>query len=334
MRVLVTGGAGYIGSHFVRVLLQNNHVPVVVDDLSSGHRSALPADVDIREGSIEDAAFVHDTIVDYDIDAVAHFAARIQVAESVRDPARYYEGNIGAAMTLLEGMMSAGVRTIVATSSAAVYGERKAVIGSDRVTFPPCDERDDVLPDNPYGDTKLAVERMLAAYGRAYGLRHASMRCFNVAGAHHGLAERHAPETHLIPLVLAAAASEEGRFTVYGDDYPTLDGTAVRDYVDVHDVAHGHLSALVHLMEGGEGGVFNLGSGVGYSVREVVGACRRVAGRPIRVDVGPRRPGDSPVLVAGTQRAKDKLGWYPYHSQLDEVVRRTWESRGLGGRGD
>jgi UDP-glucose-4-epimerase GalE len=320
MRVMVTGGAGYVGSHFVRALLRAGHLPVVVDDLSTGHRDTVPEGVAFRQGSVENELFVEDVIREHNVDAVAHFAARTQVAESVRDPRRYYQVNLRGTMALLEAMLDSGVRTLVATSSAAVYrGRSQGVYG--------CMEGDDPHPSNPYGETKLAAERMLADYRRAYGLRYAALRCFNVAGAAPGLAERHHPETHLIPLVLAAIEREDAHFTVFGGDYPTPDGTAVRDYVHVLDVADAHLAALEHLLTDGEGGVFNVGSGVGHSVMEVVRACSRVTGKTIPVAYGPRRDGDPPILVADVQRAMRGLVWRPGRSSLEGIVRDAWEAR-------
>lgn len=326
MRVLVTGGAGYVGSHFVRRLQRAGHVPIVVDSLVTGHRDAVPADVVFHQGSVESESFVRDVIAEHQVDAVAHFAARIQVAESVRDPRRYYRENLRGTMALLEGMLDSGVRTIVATSSAAVYGSIVASL--------PCLEGDQERPMNPYGQTKLAVERMLSDYEAAYGLRYAVMRCFNIAGAEPGLAERHDPETHLIPLVLAAAESDTPRFTVFGDDYPTPDGTAVRDYVHVTDVAGAHLAALEHLRSGGEGGAFNVGSGRGYSVRDVVDVCDFVTRKTIQVTYGPRRDGDPPTLVADTHRARELLGWTPSHrSSLNRMVSDAWEARSKSSAG-
>ncbi len=335
MRVMVTGGAGYVGSHFVRALQCAGHAPIVVDDLSTGHRDAVPADVAFRHGSIEDESFVRDVIAEHKVDAVAHFAARIQVGESVRDPRRYYHGNLRATLAMLDAMLDSGVRTIVATSSAAVYrgdstwSVHEATDGKRSQGFYGCSEGEDAHPSNPYGETKLAIERALASYRHAYGLRYAALRCFNIAGSEPGLAERHDPETHLVPLVLAAAEGS-GRFTVFGNDYPTPDGTAVRDYVHVSDVADAHLAAIEHLRSGGEGGVFNVGSGLGYSVRDVVDACQRVTGKSILTVCGPRREGDPAALVANIQRTMHGLGWRPGRSSLRRIVTDAWEAR----RGD
>jgi len=333
MRVMVTGGAGYVGSHFVRTLQRAGHVPIVVDDLSTGYRDAVPPDVAFRQGNIQNEDFIRNVIADHQVDAVAHFAARIQVAESVRDPRLYYRENLRGTMALLEAMLDSGVRTIVATSSAAVYRGRTVWVQFEGVGGPSqggvrgCSEDGDPPhPLNPYGETKLAAERMLADYRLAYGLRYVALRCFNVAGAEPGLAERHDPETHLIPLVLAAA-ERDGRFTVFGDDFPTPDGTAVRDYVHVMDVADAHLAALAHLRAEGESGVVNVGSGVGCSVRDVVDMCGHVTGKYIKTVYGARREGDPPALVADIQRAQDWLNWVPIRSSLQRIVVSAWESR-------
>lgn len=336
MRVLVTGGAGYVGSHFVRALQRAGHVPIVVDDLSTGHRDAVPEGVRSCVDDLQDEWFVREIIESNGVDAVAHFAARSQVAESVRDPRRYYRSNLCATATLLGAMLDSGVQTIVATSSAAVYrgsstwSVYEATDGKRSQGFYGCSEGEDAYPSNPYGQTKLAIERMLADYKVAYGLRYIALRCFNVAGAEPGLRELHDPETHLIPLVLAASESDDPRFTVFGNDYPTPDGTAVRDYVHVSDVADAHLAALEHLRTGGEGGVFNVGSGLGYSVRDVVDMCQHVTGKSILTVYGPRREGDPATLVADVQRTMSGLGWRPGRSSLRRIVTDAWEAR----RGD
>jgi UDP-glucose-4-epimerase GalE len=317
----VTGGAGYVGSHFVRALQRAGHVPVVVDDLATGHRDAVPADVAFCQGNIQNEDFVRDVIAEHQVDAVAHFAARVQVAESVRDPRRYYRENLRGTMALLEAMLDSGVRTIVAASSAAVYGN------AERDEYGFCGEDGATSPDSPYGETKLAVERMLADYRRAYGLRYAATRCFNIAGADAGLAERHDPETHLIPLVLAAAEKSDPHFTVFGDDYPTPDGTAVRDYVHVMDVAEAHLAALERLRAGDEIGTVNVGSGCGYSVKCVVYMCGRVTGVTIPVTYGPRREGDPVTLIANNNWSIDALGWIPKRSSLERIVHDAWRAR-------
>jgi UDP-glucose-4-epimerase GalE len=318
MNVLVTGGAGYIGSHMVRVLARAGHRVVVVDDLSSGHAETIPPGVRFVKSDVRAHDVVLPLLRDEKIDSVFHFASRIQVGESVRDPRLYFRDNLAAAVSLLEAVLDARVRSFILSSTAAVYGEPIRV---------PIDEEHPTSPLNPYGETKLGIEKMLAAYAGAYGLRYAALRYFNAAGADEGLAERHDPETHLIPLVLNAAV--DGRpMTIFGEDYATEDGTCIRDYIHVLDLARAHLAALDHLEKGGASGVFNLGTGRGHSVREVIACAERVTGRKVPVVVGPRRPGDSPVLVASPERAKGVLGWSAQRPALEDIVRDAWISRG------
>jgi UDP-glucose 4-epimerase len=249
-----------------------------------------------------------------------HFAARIQVGESVVDPRLYYKGNLAASIALADAALDAGVRRFVLSSTAAVYGDPVRV---------PIDEEHPTLPINPYGETKLAIERMLAAYARAYGMRYAALRYFNAAGADAdaGLGERHDPETHLVPLVLDVARGARANVTVFGDDYATPDGTCIRDYIHVLDLCEAHLAALEHLAGGGAGGAFNLGTGQGHSVAEVIETVRRVTGREVAVARGARRAGDPPSLVASPQRARAVLGWSARRTSLEEIVRDAWRSR-------
>src|SRR5580692_2129868 len=307
MNVLVTGGAGFIGSHMVRELVRTGHRVVVIDDLSQGHADAVDPGAELVRADVRDAR-VATILRDYSVEAVFHFASRIQVGESVSKPRLYFRDNLAAAIHLAESVLDAEVSYFILSSTAAVYG---APIRT------PIDEDHPTHPVNPYGETKLAIERMLQSYGRAYGLRYAALRYFNAAGAEPGLHERHDPETHLIPIVLDAALGRREHVTVYGGDYPTPDGTCVRDYVHVHDLARAHLAALVYLDGGGESGVFNLGTGYGHSVREVVEATRRVTGLPVPVVMGARREGDPPELVASADRAKRVLGWEPERSSLE-----------------
>jgi UDP-glucose 4-epimerase len=317
MKVLVTGGAGYIGSHMALVLLRAGHDVVVVDDLSAGHRDAVPAGAVFVEASVADRARMGEVLRVHGIEAILHFAARIQVGESVIDPRRYYEGNVAASIALLDSALDAGVNRFVLSSTAAVYGDPVRV---------PIDEDHPTSPINPYGDTKLAIERMLGAYGRAYGLRWAALRYFNAAGAdvEAGLDERHDPETHLVPLVVDVALGRRDAITVFGHDYDTPDGTCVRDYIHVLDLCDAHLVALEHLASGGEGGAFNLGTGQGHSVAHVVDVVRRVSGREVRVVRGPRRAGDPPSLVASPERAARILGWRARRVLLEDIVRDLW----------
>jgi UDP-glucose 4-epimerase len=320
--VLVTGGAGYIGSHMVSVLSRERREVVVIDDLSGGHRDALPsnASVPFLEARIEDRGAVTRFLREHGVSAIFHFASRIQVGESVVDPRLHYTGNLGAAIALLESGLDAGVGTFILSSSAAVYGLPGTV---------PIGESHPTAPINPYGETKLAIEKMLASYASAYGMKYAALRYFNAAGADAdaGLAERHEPETHLIPIVLDVALGRLPHVTVHGKDYPTPDGTCVRDYVHVMDLAEAHLAALDYLAGGGESGPFNLGTGVGHSVQEVIETARRVTGRPIDVRYGPRRAGDPPELVASPTRAGVRLGWKAKRASLEEIIRDAWRAR-------
>lgn len=319
MAVLVTGGAGYIGSHMVQVLRAAGREVVVVDDLSSGHTDAVPSDVPLVIADVADRAAMSAVMERHGVTAVIHFAARIQVGESVVHPRRYWTGNVAATIALLECALDAGVRELVFSSTAAVYGDPQSV---------PITESDPTLPVNPYGLTKLTVEKMLETYAHAYGLRYAALRYFNAAGAdvEHGLCERHEPETHLIPLVLDAASGRRPHVTIFGRDYPTPDGTCIRDYIHVVDLAEAHLAALEYLEDGGQSGAFNLGTGTGHSVAEVIETCRRVTERPIPVVDGPRREGDPAVLVASPRAAESRFGWRATRSSLVRIVRDAWQA--------
>jgi UDP-glucose 4-epimerase len=322
VNILVTGGAGYIGSHLVRALLRAKHGVVVIDDLSSGHRDAVPDGVAFVQADVRDVSAVRRALEEHRVEAVFHFASRIQVGESVRDPRLYYRDNLAAGIALLEPLLDHGVRAFVLSSTAAVYGDPRYV---------PIDEAHPQSPVNPYGATKLALEWVLASYAAAYGLKYAALRYFNASGAGDGLSERHDPETHLIPLVLDAAMGVRPSLTVFGDDYATPDGTCVRDYIHVEDLADAHLAALTHLMSGGESGAWNLGTGAGCSVREVIAMVERVTGRKVPVVMGARRDGDPPVLVAKAGRAKETFAWTPTRSGLEGIVRDAWKARFPGG---
>lgn len=316
MGVLVTGGAGYIGSHMVSALSREGREPVVIDSLITGHRDALPSHVPLLVSDVGDRARVTAFLEEHRVRAVMHFASRIQVGESVTDPRRYYVDNLAAAVSLLESCLDAGVERFILSSTAAVYGVPSAV---------PITEEHPAAPINPYGETKLAIERMLASYASAYGLKYAALRYFNAAGAdpERALGERHEPESHLIPIVLDVALGRRARVTVYGDDYPTPDGTCVRDYVHVLDLVEAHLLALDHLASG-ESGVFNLGVGRGYSVADVIEVARTVTGRSIELAIGPRRAGDPPALVASPARAEKTFGWRAERSSLERIVTDAW----------
>jgi UDP-glucose 4-epimerase len=320
MTILVTGGAGYIGSHMVASLRAQGRRVVVIDDLSAGHPDAVPPGVPLRIADVADQDAVAAVIEEQNVDAIIHFAARIQVGESVREPRLYWTGNFVATSNLLECALDAGVKTFVLSSTAAVYGTPREV---------PITESQPTEPINPYGETKLAIERMLESYARAYDLRYAALRYFNAAGAdtESGLGERHDPETHLIPLVLDAALGKRRNVTIFGRDYPTPDGTCIRDYIHVVDLCDAHRAALEYLELGGESGAMNLGTGTGHSVAEVIATCRSVTGRDIPVVEGERRDGDPPVLVASPRLAESRLGWKARRSSLDRIVRDAWTAR-------
>jgi UDP-glucose 4-epimerase len=313
MRVLVAGGAGYIGSVVTAALLAGGHEVTVLDDLSTGHADAVPDGARLVRASLHDSAPV---LADVRPEAVLHFAARSLVGESQQRPELYWQVNVGGSLALLEAMRAAGCRRIVFSSTAATYGEPAAV---------PIREDAPTRPTNTYGASKLAVDQMLSSYATAYGFAAVSLRYFNVAGAAYGLGERHATETHLIPLGLQVAAEQRESLTVYGEDYPTPDGTCIRDYIHVGDLADAHLLALGAPAEG-EHRVYNLGNGTGFSVRQVVEAVREVTGHPVPVVVGERRPGDPARLVASSDSIRADLGWKPAHTDLAGIVRDAWEA--------
>ena len=322
MRVLVTGGAGYVGAVSVDALVAAGHEVVVLDDLSTGHRAAVPGVVRLEVGSFGDEAVVGALLESAGIEAILHCAARSLVAESVREPSRYYRSNVAGGIALLEAARQAGVGRLVFSSTAAVYGIPDST---------PIEEDAPLRPINPYGETKRTFEAAMAAYGTAYGLRSVSLRYFNVAGATERLGEVHDPETHLIPNVLRAADGSGDPLTLFGADYPTPDGTCIRDYLHVADLADAHLRALEATAPGddrtAEALVCNLGSGGGFSVREVLRTAESVVGRPIPHTVGPRRAGDPPLLVASAARAESVLGWRAEHSSLEEMIGSAWEWR-------
>ena len=314
--ILVVGGAGYIGSHMVKLLRESGFAPVVADDLSSGHRESV-GDAPLHVGDIGDAAFVDALLREVAPAAVMHFASFIQVGESVADPARYYRNNVTATQVLLDGMRAHAVSKFIFSSTAAIFGDPQYV---------PIDEAHPKAPINPYGRSKWFVEQMLEDYDRAYGLKSVCLRYFNAAGADPGgqLGERHEPETHLIPLILQVASGRRPHIGVFGDDYDTADGTCVRDYIHVSDLCDAHLLALRRLLAGAGSARYNLGNGSGHSVREVIEAVRRVTGHAVPVVVSPRRPGDPPALVADSAAARDALGWQPRHPDLDTIVAHAW----------
>ena len=316
MRVLVSGGAGYVGSVVIEELLAAGHDVVAYDSLRKGYRDAVLPPARLIEGDILDGARLTETLHTERADAVVHMAADSLVGESMTDPARYYRTNVTGGLALLDAMRAAGVRSLVFSSTAAVYG------APDKQ---PIEESDPTHPTNPYGETKLAFERALRWYGEAYGIRAVSLRYFNAAGATARNGERHVPETHLLPLVLDAVAGTRGPVTIFGEDYPTPDGTCVRDYVHVADLARAHVLALDALATGQPASVYNLGcGGAGATVREVIDAARRITGRDVPVESGPRREGDPPVLVAACDRIRRELGWAPARTRLDDIVESAW----------
>ncbi|MFG3101611.1 UDP-glucose 4-epimerase GalE [Streptomyces sp. NPDC048182] len=310
-KYLVTGGAGYVGSVVGRHLLEAGHEVVVLDNLSTGFRAGVPEGAAFVEGDIRDAG----KWLDASFDGVLHFAAFSQVGESVVKPEKYWENNVGGTMALLGAMREAGVRRLVFSSTAATYGEPAEV---------PIPETAPTLPTNPYGASKLAVDHMITGEAAAHGLGAVSLRYFNVAGAYGRHGERHDPESHLIPLVLQVAQGRRDAISVYGDDYPTPDGTCVRDYIHVADLAEAHLLALAAATPG-EHLICNLGNGNGFSVREVVETVRQVTGHPVPEVTAPRRPGDPAALVASAATARDKLGWNPSRADLAGIVADAWE---------
>ena len=319
--ILVTGGAGYVGSHACKALAGAGYLPVAYDNLSRGHRAAVRWGP-LVEGDLHDAAALAAAFRAHRITAVMHFAAFAYVGESMASPAKYYRNNVGGTLTLLEGMREAGVERIVFSSTCAIYGAPAAS---------PIRESAAPAPLNPYGDTKLAIERVLHWYAAAYRMRYAALRYFNAAGADPDgeIGEDHEPETHLIPLVLRAALGRGGPVEVYGTDYPTPDGTAIRDYIHVSDLADAHVRALADLAAGGDSVALNLGTGRGSSVRAVITAVERVGGRKVPQRAVARRPGDPPELVADPALARARLGWQPHHSDLDTIIRSAlaWEAR-------
>lgn len=325
MRVLVTGGAGYIGSVVTEQLLSKGHEVTVYDDLSKGHPDAVPSGAELLRGDMLDEALLRRVLRKNGIEAVIHMAAISLVGESVTMPARYYRVNVEGGLALLDAMREERVKRIVFSSTAAVYGEPERQ---------PVDESSPTAPSSPYGETKLAFEHALRWFDEAYGLRYVSLRYFNAAGASEANGERHEPETHLIPLVLRVALGHSPEVTVFGDDYPTKDGTCVRDYIHVLDLAKAHLLSLDALSEpGAKSEIYNLGcGGDGYTVREVIDTARAVSGREIPVRNGPRRAGDPAVLIAGSDRIQKELGFRPERQSLREIIDSAWrfvEKRGI-----
>lgn len=325
MAVLVTGGAGYIGSHAVAALLEQGEQVVVVDNLQQGHKEAVLGGK-LYVGDLRDADFLAKVFAENDIDGVIHFAANSLVGESMTNPAKYYHNNVYGTLCLLEQMNKAGVKRIVFSSTAATYGEPERV---------PIGEFDRTLPTNTYGETKLAMEKMIRWFDVAHGIKYVSLRYFNAAGAHESgkIGEDHSPETHLVPLVLQVALGQREYISVFGDDYATEDGTCIRDYIHVSDLADAHLLALDRLREGGESGIYNLGNGQGYSVKQVIEVSRSVTGHDIPAKFEPRRAGDPALLVASSERARTELGWKPKRDRLEDIIASAWQWHSRNPRG-
>jgi len=321
-RILVAGGAGYIGSHTAKALRQSGFEPVTIDNLVTGNRWAVRFGP-FLEGSIANGSLVQNAIRQFDVKAAILFAAHAYVGESTSDPAKYYRNNIGASIEFLDGLMAAGVRTLVFSSSCSIYGVQSAApIGEDSLKN----------PLSPYAETKLFLENVLAWYERAYGLRSVCLRYFNAAGCDQAMevGEWHDPETHLIPLTIAAALGG-APLRVFGDDYPTPDGMAIRDYIHVTDLADAHVRALEYLLAGAGSAQFNCGTGAGHSVRQVIDMVEKVSGRKVPFHMAPRRVGDAPVLVADASRAGETLGWQPRHSSLETICETAWRWYSAGG---
>ena len=314
MRILVTGGAGYVGGTVAQLLLDQGHNVVIFDNLCHGHRSMVPAQAEFVEGDLADRAAT-EKLLHNGIDGVMHFAALIEAGESMRKPEIYFRNNTASTLSLLEAMLATGVNRFVFSSTAAVYGEPEST---------PIREDAPLHPTNAYGESKLLTEHILAWLNRIHGFRYASLRYFNVAGAIEGRGEAHEPESHIIPLILDVALGRRQSIKVFGQDYPTPDGTCIRDYVHVEDLARAHMLAF-EALNGRDKLIYNLGNGVGFSVREVIESARRVTKHPIPVEECPRRPGDPAVLIASSEKIGAELGWKPEYTSLDAIIDSAWK---------
>ena len=317
MAILVLGGAGYIGSHTVYELIDAGKDVVIADNLETGHIEAVHPKAKFYQGDIRDRAFVDSVLESEQIDGVIHFAANSLVGESMTNPLKYYDNNLCGTKVLLESMVAHGIDKIVFSSTAATYGEPERI---------PILETDRTEPTNCYGETKLSMEKMFKWTSVAHGLRFVSLRYFNACGAHvsGSIGEAHKPESHLIPLILQVPNNQREFISIFGDDYDTKDGTCIRDYIHVTDLAQAHILAMDYLMNGGENNVFNLGNGVGFTVKEVIDTAREVTGHPIPAKVTPRRAGDPAQLIASSEKARTVLGWNPQHADLKEIIETAW----------
>lgn len=317
MAILVLGGAGYIGSHTVYELIDAGKEVVIADNLETGHIEAVHPKAKFYQGDIRDRAFIDSVFDNEQIDGVIHFAANSLVGESMTNPLKYYDNNLCGTKVLLESMVAHGIDKIVFSSTAATYGEPEQV---------PILETDRTEPTNCYGETKLSMEKMFKWTGLAHGLRFVSLRYFNACGAHVSgkIGEAHNPESHLIPLILQVPNGKREFISIFGDDYDTKDGTCIRDYIHVTDLAQAHILAMDYLMNGGESNIFNLGNGVGFTVKEVIDTAREVTGHPIPAKTTPRRAGDPAQLIASSEKARTVLGWHPEHADLGEIIETAW----------
>lgn len=317
MTILVLGGAGYIGSHTVYALIEKGVDVVVIDNLETGHIEAVHEKARFYKGDIRDRAFVDSVLDKEKIDAVIHFAANSLVGESMVNPLKYYDNNVNGTKVLLQSMVAHGLDKIVFSSTAATYGEPEKV---------PILETDRTEPTNTYGETKLAMEKMFKWTDRAHGLKYVSLRYFNACGAHISgkIGEAHSPETHLIPLILQVPLGQREYISIFGDDYDTSDGTCIRDYIHVTDLAQAHILAVDYLMKGNESNIFNLGNGVGFTVKEVIDTARKVTGHEIPARIAERRAGDPARLIASSDKARQVLLWKPEHADLEEIISTAW----------
>lgn len=318
MNILVCGGAGYIGSHTVYELIEQGHSVVVADNLCKGHKEAVHKEAKLYIGDLRNPEFLDKVFVENKIDAVIDFAAFSLVGESCSEPLKYFDNNVYGTIKLLEAMVKAGVNKIVFSSTAATYGEPENI---------PILESDRTLPTNPYGETKLTVEKILKWCDAAYGIKYVALRYFNAAGAHISgeIGEDHSPETHLIPIIIQAALGQREKIAMFGDDYPTPDGTCVRDYIHVTDLADAHIKAIEKLFKDETSAIYNLGNGKGFSVKEVVEETKRVTGREIKAVVEGRRPGDPSTLIATSEKAMKELGWKPRFNTLTQIIETAWK---------
>lgn len=318
MKILVCGGAGYIGSHVVRVLVERGYQVVVLDNFSTGHLGAVPKEAVIEEGDIRDRVFLGQVFQAHPIDCVMHFCANSLVGESMVEPLKYYHNNVYGTLCLLETMVEQEVTRFVFSSTAAVYGEPEQS---------PITENSTKKPTNTYGETKLAVEKMLPWLDHAHGLKSMTFRYFNAAGAHPSgeIGEDHNPETHLLPLILKTALGQRDKISIFGEDYPTPDGSCIRDYIHVMDIAAAHILGMEKLLAGGESNIYNLGDGKGFSVKEVIARTRAITGEAFAVEIADRRAGDPVELIASSEKAHQELGWKPAHSDLDTIIKTAWK---------